>query len=259
MSLFLTKDSIAAVFSAAMMCSVGAGVYYAVLYGSGLDPGASPVSGALTVALISCYLAVWLASRPFFFFLERLPLDGYALDILELIYPYSSPGTGRSDPLGSRRISLLAAARAIEKHAASLDAVLPKGVTSSFAALLRAGAKDIRRFCESKESLDRELSDRMVSTVDNMVLILSGGADSAVYRESADLWNAFDEEGRPMAERSHGKLARLKEVGLNVGRSVEPAGRATQTLVQVVLLIAFVVLVMRGKLDLAEVVKRLLQ
>ncbi|MDG4799451.1 hypothetical protein [Micromonospora sp. WMMD980] len=259
MSLFLAKDSAAAVFSMAMMYSIGAGVFFAVFYGSNLDPDSPSVSGALTVALAACYLVVWLASRPFFLYLNRRPSDMYALNILESVSPYSRPGSGKSDPLGSRRSALLAAARAIERHAASLDAVLPKGVTSSFAALLRAGAKDIRNFCESRQSLDRELPYRMASTVDNMVLLLSGGADSAVYRESADLWGAFDEAGRPVAERSHGRLARLKEIGLNVGRGVEPAGRATQTLVQVALLIVFAVLVMQGRVDLVEVVKRVLQ
>ncbi|WP_328533687.1 hypothetical protein OG836_01470 [Micromonospora zamorensis] len=259
MSLFLAKDSAGAVFSMSMLYSVGAGVFYAVFYEAGLDPDSSSGSGALTVALLSCYFAVWLASRPFFFYLNRLPSDMYALSILESIYFRSEPGIGQSDPLGSRRSALLAAVRAVERRAAALDAVLPKGVTNSFAALLRAGTKDIRKFCESEESLERELPSRISLTIDRMVLLLSGAADSSIYRESADLWCAFDEDGMPVAARSHGKFARLKEVVLNIGRVVEPAGRATQTLIQLALLIAIAALVMQGRVDLVEVVKRVLQ
>ncbi|MBL6275851.1 hypothetical protein JMF97_06720 [Micromonospora fiedleri] len=260
MVLKIIKSGSASVVPVAVMASVWMGVYFSIFHETGMHPEASKTASlAAILAIASCYLVAWLAGNLIFHAIGKAAPLLRAVEALESASADSRQSVGQGDPLGHRRAALLSAVRDVERLLWSLDSRGPKGVANSFAVLLRAGSAHVQSFCGSRDSLSRDLPESMDLTIRWMRLLLLGAARDDVYGRAADLWQTFDGDGRPIVQSPRKRFARLKEVGLVVGRSVEPAGRAAQVVVQLALFGAIAALVVLGKIDLAEMVKKVLQ
>jgi hypothetical protein len=106
--------------------------------------------------------------------------------------------------------------------------------------LLRAAAREIRRYLASARSLDTDLPDGVRAVLANLAVVLAGPRDPSRYRQFAQRVSAFDEDGNPdvdLVPRPRGRLAAL------LGQIADAIDRTHRSLVGITGIAALVVVV----------------
>jgi hypothetical protein len=166
------------------------------------------------------------------------------------------PSARPRDPLKQRK-TLAKAVHATEVCADRIDNVLPAGVTSSLANILRAGCKVLRKFSASTESLSPNIPGSVSITAILIIAIVMGVATPKTYQLAENEWKDNIDVPLDAARRPRGVQAMRRSM-VRAGSLVETIARTAVVVIQAAFFVAVIALLLAGRFEVFDVLKKML-